>query len=312
MIDLQLQAVMQQAAEQGAPDFADLPPDECRAFFRDFLAMVDAAPAPVDHEDRSIPGPDGDLTVRIYTPREGSAPRPLLMYFHGGGWVIGGLDEYHGVCSNLCEKTGCVVVNVDYRLAPEHRFPAAIEDCYGALQWATDNAAEIGVDPARIAVAGDSAGGTMATVTTILARDRGGPGIGTQVLVYPGAAPRSSGYPSYEQYGEGYLLTTRSMRWFREHYWGGPEPMDDFRAAPLLADDLSGLPPALVIIGTYDPLRDEGIDYAEKLLVAGTQAVVTEYAGMMHGFFSMSGVLDAAKQAVDQAASAVRNGLAKT
>lgn len=309
MVDLQLQALMKQAAEQGAPDFADLPPEECRVFFRDFLAMVDAAPADVAHEDRAIPGPGGDLTIRVYTPRHGSAPRGLLMYFHGGGWVIGGLDEYHGVCSHICDKSGCVVIAVDYRLAPEHRFPAAIDDCYAALEWAAANASEIGVDPDRIGVAGDSAGGTMAAVTALLARDRNGPELKLQVLVYPGAASESKGYPSYDQYGEGYLLTTRSMRWFREHYWGGPEPLDDVRAAPLLADDLSGLPPALVIIGTYDPLRDEGIEYAERMVGDGTQAVVTEYLGMMHGFFSMSGVLDAARRAVDQAAGAARDAL---
>lgn len=310
MIDLQLQALLKQAAEQGTPDFADLPPAECRQFFRDFLAMVDAPPPDsVTFEDRTIPGPGGDLPIRVYRPKNADGSCPVLLYLHGGGWVLGGLDEYHGVCSNLSAKTGCAVVAVDYRLAPEHRFPAAIDDCYAALEWIAANASEIGADASRIAVAGDSAGGTMASVLTLMARDQGGPEIKLQVLVYPGASPRSSGYPSYEQYGEGYLLTTRSMRWFREHYLGREEPFDDFRAAPLLADNLGGLPPALVLIGTYDPLRDEGIDYAEKMLAAGTQVVVTEYTGMMHGFFSMSGVLDAAKQAMDQVAGAVRDAL---
>lgn len=307
MLDIQAEALLKQAAAQGAPDFADLPPAECRAFFKDFIATVDAPPSSdVSTQDKTIPGPGGDLTIRIYQPAGGASTKPVLIYYHGGGWVIGGLDEYDGVCSNLAAKSGCVVVAVDYRLAPEHVFPAAIEDCYATLEWVAANASDIGADGARIAVAGDSAGGSMAAAVTLMARDNNGPKIAYQALIYPAVGLDSSRFDSYKENGEGYFLTQASMDYFGQHY---QPDLKDMRAAPLNANDVSGLPPATVIVAGYDPLRDEGKAYAHKLIAAGVPTVLNVYDGMIHGFFSMSGVFDAAKQAVNQVAGAVRDAL---
>lgn len=310
MLDLQARALLEQAAAQGAPDFADLSPAECRAFFREFLKTVDKpVPASVTVEDRSLPGPEGgELGLRLYRPQGAGAALPVLLYFHGGGWVIGGLDEYQGVCGNLAAKSGCLVVSVDYRLAPEHPFPAAVDDCYAALEWVAEHAAELGADPARIAVAGDSAGGNLATVVALLARDRNGPALRYQALIYPAVALTTEGYDSYRRNGEGYFLTNRAMAYFGEHY--RPD-LSDVRATPLSADSLEGLPPALVLVAGYDPLRDEGVDYAGRLMSAGVPVVLSEYPGMIHGFFSMSAVCDAGGQAVAQVAAAVESALAE-
>lgn len=308
MLDLQARALLEQAAAQGAPDFADLPPAECRAFFREFVKTVDApVPAGVTTSDRTIAGPEGnELTIRSYRPEGGDGALPVLFYIHGGGWVIGGLDEYDGVCGNLADQSGCLVVAVDYRLAPEYPFPAAPEDCYATLLWLADNAGEIGGDASRIAVAGDSAGGNMATVMTLLARDRNGPALRYQALIYPAVALRTEGYDSYRTNAEGYFLTTRSMGYFGQHY--APD-LSDYRAAPVDAD-LSGLPPACVLVAGYDPLHDEGVDYARKLMAAGVPTVLSEYSGMIHGFISMSAAFDAGRQAVAQVAAAVRGAMA--
>lgn len=306
MLDLQAEALLKQAAEQGAPDFADLPPEQCRAFFKDFVATVDAPQADVNIINKTIPGPGGDLPLRIYQPSGGAAAKPLLIFYHGGGWVIGGLDEYAGVCSNLAAKSGCVVVAVDYRLAPEHPFPAAVDDCYATLEWVAANAADLGADASRIAVSGDSAGGNLAAVVSLLARDNNGPKISYQALIYPAVALDASRFESYKENGEGLFLTTRTMDYFGNHY---QPDLADFRAVPLNARDLAGLPPALVLVAGYDPLRDEGKAYATRLMQAGVPTVLTEYTGMIHGFFSMSGVMDAGKQALNQVAGALRDAL---
>lgn len=307
MLDLQADALLKQAAEQGAPDFADLPPVQCRAFFKDFIATVDAPLADVQVTNQSIAGPGGEVALRIFTPKHGPSIKPVLMYFHGGGWVIGGLDEYQGVCSQLAQQSGCVVVSVDYRLAPEHPFPAPVEDCYAALEWVADNAAGLGVDASRLAVCGDSAGGNLATVMALFSRENEGPKIAYQALLYPATAVEDGRFDSYLENAEGYFLTKRTMKYFVDHY---QPDLSDYRAAPLNAEDLSGLPPALVIVAGYDPLRDEGKAYAQRMMQAGVPVVLTEYAGMIHGFFSMSAVLDASRQAVSQVATAVRSALA--
>lgn len=309
MLDLQQQALMQQAAEQGAPDFADMEPPEGRAFFREFCTTVGFPPADVAVDDRSFSGPAGDVAVRVYTPK-GAGPHPMLLFFHGGGWVIGDLDAYHGLAGTLCEKSGCVVVSVDYRLAPEHRFPAAVDDCYAALEWAAENAAELGADGARIGVAGDSAGGSLATACAMLARDQGGPKVSFQLLFYPVVARADAGYESYRKFAEGHLLSQRAMQYFFGHYFGDNPPASDLRAYPIEAD-LAGLPPALIVVAGLDPLHDEGVDYADKLSAAGNQVVLTDYPGAEHGFMCMGGALDSAKQAADQAAGALRAALGK-
>jgi acetyl esterase len=218
---------------------------------------------------------------------------------------VGDLDGYDRVCRQLCEDAQAVVVSVDYRLAPEHPFPAAVDDAWLALCWAAEQAADFGADAARLAVVGDSAGGTLAAVMALLARDAGGPRIGAQGLVYPATAVGVAGnYPSRTQYADGPTLTRRAMDYFTGHYLGASTP--DFRAAPILAPSLARLPPALLLVAAHDPLRDEILDYAARLLAAGSAAQVVEYRGLAHGFISMGGAVGAARLAQRQLADGLR------
>lgn len=315
MIDLQLQQVLNQAKAAGAPDLCDLPPPAAREFFRHLTKVLDVQPAHgVEIFEREITGPGGALRLRVYrltAPTVASQPtRGVVVYLHGGGFALGSPDCYDGVCSELCRQIDCVLVQVDYRLAPEHPFPAAIEDCYAALCWVAQNARELGADADRLAIAGDSAGGNLATVLALLARDRNGPRIRQQTLIYPVTAPEPEMFPSYARCGVGTVLTTRSTRHFNALYFGGDGKAPDFRGAPLLAPQLANLPPALVVVAGYDVLRDEGVAYAHALQAAGTHVVLVEYAGLSHGFINMSGALDAARQAVAQIASALRGAIA--
>ena len=227
-------------------------------------------------------------------------------WFHGGGHVIGSLDTHDPTARILCRDARCVVVSVDYRMGPEHPFPAAVEDCFASVRWLAEHASELGADPARIAVGGDSAGGNLAAVTALLARDEGGPDLCHQLLVYPLTDYRCAG-ASYDRYARGYgVLEAESMLWFRHHYLGGPDGAADWRASPLLAADLSGLPPAFVITAECDVLRDEGVAYAERLAAAGTACEHAPFAGMIHGFFGLFGIADAAGEAHRRAARALR------
>jgi acetyl esterase len=277
----------------------------------DLLATLRPPLAPVASAvDRRIPGPAGEIPVRVYTPN-GTAPFPVLVYFHGGGWVIGGLETHDGVCRALADGAGCVVVSIDYRLAPEHRYPAAAEDCYAATRWAAAHAAELGADAARLAVAGDSAGGNLAAVVSLMARDRSGPPIAFQLLIYPVTDARAD-TRSYRDNAEGYLLTAGDMDWFWGHYLGdekakGAEPY----ASPLRATDVTRLPPALVITAEFDPLRDEGEAYAARLKEAGVAARVTRYDGMIHGFFGMGHLMDKARAAVAESCAALEQAFAR-
>ncbi len=306
MLDIQLRNLLEGARAAGAPDFADLPPAVARGLYSQILAASDLAPAAVDIEDRVIEGPGGDLALRIYRPRGPRKARGAVLYLHGGGFVMGRPQDYDGVASHLSERSDCVLVQVDYRLAPEHPFPAAVDDSYAALCWLGAHAAELEVDPARIAVAGDSAGANLATVCAILARDRGGPLLVQQILIYPVTAAAPGMFDSYLRFGEGFTLTARAAHYFTGHYLGDGVPATDFRAAPLLAEDLGGLPPALVLLAGYDPLRDEGAAYANRLIAAGTPASLIEYAGLAHGFFTMAGAVHTARLAVEQVAGALR------
>jgi len=254
-------------------------------------------------EDRNIPGPGGEIPVRIYTP-EGSGPFPILVWFHGGGWVLGDLENADGVSRHLTVGTRCVVVSVDYRLAPETKFPGPADDCYAATQWAAQNAASINGDPAKIAVGGDSAGGNLATVICLMARDRQGPSLAFQLLVYP-VTMRDFETVSYEENADGYSLTRDSMLWFWDHYLASEADASNPYAAPMQAESLKGLPPALVITAEFDPLRDEGEDYAHRLQDEGVSTKCTRYDGMMHGFFGAPAVLDKAKQAINEASAAL-------
>ena len=255
--------------------------------------------------DRHVPGPAGDIPIRIYSP-EGTGPFGVLVYYHGGGWVIGSLETHDHVCRELCAGAGCVVVSVDYRLAPEHRFPAAVDDSFAALRWVARNAAGIGGDPARLAVGGDSAGGNLSAVMALLARDAGGPGIVFQLLIYPAVDMRLD-YPSIAENAEGYVLTRDHMHWFCDHYLGEEGPLTDPKASPLLAASHEDLPPALIVTAEYDPLRDEGKAYADKLSAAGVTAKHSLYDGMIHVFFQLSPILDGGRAAVEESVAALRS-----
>jgi acetyl esterase len=250
--------------------------------------------------DREFPGPDGPLPIRVYRPA-GAGVRPALVYFFGGGWTLGQIDTCDGICRRLANLVGCVVIAAGYRLAPEHKFPAAVRDCLAATHWVSEHAAELAVDPDRIAVGGDSAGGNLAAVVALQA----GSLLCAQLLVYPNTL-YGSDTPSMRDNDDPVLFNRRSVQWYWQHYLTSPEDGRDPLASPLLAADHSGLPPALVITAEYDPLRDEGELYAEQLRAAGVPVELTRYDGMMHGFFTMSGVLDGGRQAVGQAAEFLR------
>ena len=260
-------------------------------------------------EDRVIPGADGtELPIRIYWPSTSDEPLPVVVFFHGGGWVIGGIDSHDGQVREMVNRTAMVYVSVDYRLAPEARFPAAAEDCYAATQWVAANAASIGADAERLGVAGDSAGGNLAAVVALMARDRGGPAIAYQLLIYPCCDMDSNAWPSQTENGTGYFLTKESMDWFYGQY-ADVADRDNPYASPIRADDLSGLPPACVITAEFDPLRDEGEAYGARLQEAGVACEVHRYDGMFHGFFGMTLAIPGAVAAQETAAAAVQAGL---
>jgi acetyl esterase len=294
-------------AESGAPATNELPPAEAREASQGFLALAGPGEEVADVTDRTIPGPAGDLRVRIYTPTGApDGPLPALVYFHGGGWVIGDLEALDATVRALANRSGAKVVSVDYRLCPECTFPAPLDDCYAALEWVAEHGGEIGIDPSRLAVGGDSAGGNLATAVALRARDAGGPAIAFQALVYPVTDHRFD-TPSYRENGEGYLLTKDMMEWFWGHYLGEGGDGDDPLASPLRAPDLSGLPAALVITAEFDPLRDEGEAYAARLAEAGVPVTTTRYDGQIHAFFQMPATIPAAHDAIDQVASELRS-----
>ncbi len=245
--------------------------------------------------DIKIPGPSNEIPVRIYTP-ETRKLAPALVYFHGGGWVLGDLESHDAVCRTLANKVPCVVASVDYRLAPEAKFPAAVEDSYAATKWIAANAGTLGIDPGRISVGGDSAGGNLATVISQMARDRKGPSIVYQLLIYP-ATDMRMGWPSIEENAEGPLLTKASIIWFMGHYLRSAADKENPLASPLLSSNLSDLPPAFILTAECDPLRDEAEAYGRALQAAGVPADTKRYAGMPHGFFSLAAALPTGREA---------------
>ena len=249
--------------------------------------------------ERLIPGPGGELPARIYTP-EGNSPLALIVYFHGGGWASNNLDTHDELCRKLSRETNSVVVSVDYRLAPEAKFPAAVEDCIAATKWIADHAAEWHADPKRLIVAGDSSGANLATVVALLSRQNGGPDIAGQILFYPATDYYEPGTKSYRSFSEGYGLTGVDMAWFWDLYLPGKAAANDPRASPLRAERLDGLPPALVITAEYDPLVDEGHAYALRLQQAGVPATYSCYEGAIHGFLIVPDLAGDADRAVEQ------------
>lgn len=307
-LDPQAAQVLEWVRQAEYPDYADMEPVKARALFEKSAPTLDAKPETLFRvEDRNIPGPAGDILVRIYTPEESAVPLPVMVWIHGGGFVIGSVNSYDGVCRAMCKQSGAIVVSVDYRLAPEHPHPAAVDDCFAALQWVAANAASFGGDASRLAIAGDSAGGNLAAVCAILARDRGGPALKRQILVYPTTAPDCES-ESHHLFGVGHLLTRRMILWFFGMHAGGQDHTKDFRYAPLITPDLSGLAPALVIVAGFDPLRDEGIAYANRLKDAGNPVDLLAFDGMVHGFFSLSGYIDAGKIAIGEVVKSLRAG----
>jgi acetyl esterase len=257
--------------------------------------------------ERTIPGPGGPLRLRIYTPH-GQGPFPLLVFFHGSGFVLCSLDTHDGICRNLAAGAGCVVASVDYRLAPEHPFPAAPEDCLAATSWCAAHAAELGADATRIVVGGDSAGGNLAAVTALRIRDEGGPKLAGQLLMYPVTDWHTPGWPSYAANAEGYGLTRATMEWFWGHYLADPATEAAHpHAAPLQAKDFSGLPPALITSAEYDPLRDEAEAYAKKLRAAGVTVACTRWLGLNHGHHFWVGRVDRSGDAMAEAAGWLRD-----
>jgi acetyl esterase len=262
-------------------------------------------------ENLRIPGPLGEIPIRVYTP-DAPAPRPAMVYFHGGGWVLCDLDTHEVVCSAIAHRAGAVVVSVDYRLAPEHKFPAAVTDAYAATTWVSANAARLGIDPARISVGGDSAGGNLAAAVSLKSRNENGPAIALQALVYPVTDLSSTSTVSYLEFAEGYQLSKSMMEWFRDQYLPDSGAARDPYASPLLAPDLRGLPPAVILTAECDPLRDEGEAYGKRLAEAGVPVTCTRYAGMIHPFFSLSGAIPRALDAFQQVADAIRTAVRVT
>ena len=303
-LDPQVRALLDQVTAMGAPAFHTLPVAEARQVSA-AMAALQGEPEPIARvENRGIPGPAGEIPVRIYTPG-GGGPLPVLVYYHGGGWVIGSLETHDGTCRSLANAAGCVVVSVDYRLAPEHKFPAAADDAYAAAAWVADHAAALGADAARLAVGGDSAGGNLAAVVALMSRDRSGPRLAYQLLVYP-VTDAACDTASYRENADGYFLTRDMMLWFWNHYLRSDSERRDPYHSPLRAPHVGGLPPALVITAEFDPLRDEGEAYAERLRAAGVPVRLTRYHGMVHGFFGLGAVLDQAKAAMAEATGALR------
>ncbi len=300
-------ALLEMMDAQGAPPLDSQDPVEARGARTEGMKMLGGEPDALERvENLSVPGPGGDVPVRVYAKEHGGL-RPALVYFHGGGFVFGDLDTHDAVCRALAKESGAVVISVDYRLAPEHKFPAAVEDSYAVTLWVAANAGRLGIDAARIGVGGDSAGGNLATVVTMRCRDAGGPALASQLLIYPVTDVSSFETGSHRELSDGYFLTRAAMEWFTNHYLGSADLARHPEASPLLAPDLSGLPPALVITAEFDPLRDEGEAYAKRLQQAGVPVTVTRYPGMIHGFVSMRGVLAGGRQAIQEAAEFTRS-----
>ena len=293
-------------AEATTPEMNTLSVEDARKLIQTSLAATAGEKEHIKNiEDRRIPGREGSIPVRIYTP-EGEVPFPVLVFFHGGGWVLCNLDTHDSICRSLANLAGCIVVSVDYRLAPEHKYPAAVEDCYAATCWVAENAAAIGGDPTRIAVGGDSAGGNLTAVVTLKARDEDGPSIIFQLLVYPVTDYFLPGTASYIENQEGYLLTRKDMIWYFDHYLSSQDEAQDPHVSPLKAPDLSNLPPAMVITAEFDLLRDEGEAYAQRLQEAGVPVILKRYSGLIHGLFGKDDGVEQAIQAQIDAANALR------
>jgi acetyl esterase len=310
-LDPQAKAVIELALKAGRPAYHTLSPKEARQLFLETRPFSTPAPPAIGTvRNLAAEGPVGQIPLRLYRPAgvSDATPLPGYVYFHGGGWVIGDLESHDVLCRQLTAESGACVIAVDYRLAPEHKFPAAADDAWAATRWIVAHAGDLGVDAGRLAVGGDSAGGNLAAVVALMARDAGGPAIALQALIYPVTdVGRES--PSYADFADGYMLTRDSMRWFTAHYLGRKEEANDWRVSPLRAPSLAGLPPALILTAGFDPLRDEGAAYAIRLREAGVTVDYVSFGGMIHGFVGMGRVLDSALRAVSLIGASLRQAL---
>lgn len=310
MLHPQARALLDLIEQRGLPATHTLSPTDARAVYRERRHFTQPDAPEVDEvRELQAQGPNGPIALRFYRPLgSAGAVTPVLVYFHGGGWTIGDLDTHDTLCRELANGSGCAVVSVDYRMGPEHRFPAAVDDALAATRWVRHEATALGVDAARLAVGGDSAGGNLAAVVALAARAAGDLPIAFQLLIYP-ATDMRRGHSSHTRNGQGYLLTHESMDYYHDHYIDDPRHDLDWRASPLLADDFAGLPPALVITAGHDPLVDEGADLARRLSGAGNRVSYVCFERQIHGFITMGRVLDEAHTAVALCAVELRRAL---
>ena len=311
MLHPEARALLRLMEEKGVPPTHTLTPTEAREFYRQRRTFTQPEPPQVGAvRDLEARGPAGPIPLRSYRPLGAPADGvlPVLVYYHGGGWVIGDLDTHDVLCRQLCNLSGCAVIAVDYRLGPENRFPAAVDDALAAARWVREEAATLKVDANRMAVGGDSAGGNLAAVVALAAREAGDLPLAFQLLIYPSTDQRR-GAPSHTSNGQGYLLTKDSMDYYHDHYIADKAHDLDWRASPLLHTDHAKLPAAFVLTAGYDPLRDEGLQYAQKLTEAGTRASLVNFERQIHGFITMGRVIDEANVAVELCAGQLRSAL---
>lgn len=309
MLDPQARALIDLMAQRQVPPTHTLSPAEARALYRDRRSFTQPEPPPVGKvRNLHAAGPQAVLPMRLYEPLQGTWPHPVLVYYHGGGWVIGDLDTHDVVCRTLCAASGCAVLAVDYRLGPEHPFPAAPDDAHAAVRWVREHGAAHGLDASRIALGGDSAGGNLAAVTALAMRQAGEAPARLQLLIYPATDMRAVA-PSHTHNGQGYVLTADTIAYFRGHYVPQPALWGDWRVSPLLAADHAHLPPALVLTAGFDPLRDEGRQYADALSAAGVPTQYVCFERQIHGFITMGRVIDEAHTALALCGHALRRAL---
>ena len=304
-LDHDVEILLKMIQEANRPSFETVGAIAARELFMAGRKALSPDPMPIaETRDIAIPGPGGAIPARLYRSVT-TGILPVLVFFHGGGWVVGNIESHEAMCRHLANRAECAVVAVDYRMGPEHKFPAAVDDCFAATGWVADNGASLGIDPRRLAVGGDSAGGNLGAVVSLLARDKGAPRIACQLLIYP-ATDAAMRHDSIARYAEGYVLTRSTMRWFYDQYLRIPEDAADWRVSPLLASDLAGLPAAFVLTAGYDPLCDEGDAYAARLAAAGVPVTHRRFPGQVHGFVTNGRVIRAAETALDEAAAVLK------
>jgi acetyl esterase len=309
-LDPLLKAFLDQMAAQPLPKMWEMEPAAAREAMVALMQAAGPKDVPIGKvTNLAIPGPAGDIPARAYTPvAAGGEPLPTLVFFHGGGFVIGGIETHDGLCRMLANDSACRVISVEYRMAPEHKFPAAVEDAFAAVAWIEKNAAKLGVDANRLAVGGDSAGGNLAAVVTHMARDAGAPKLAFQMLLFP-VTEIEADMVSRREFAEGYFLEGRTIEWFFDHYFEAGAETSDIKASPLLAEKFTGLPPAYIMVAGFDPLHDEGVAYAEKLRDAGISVTLDDYPDMVHDFIYLQAVLPQAAEALGTAAKALKAAL---